>query len=207
MKLGKLITYTTAFLFFLGATVYGIYRMIYDGIQGEDLGRGFMFCSMGFIATTGLIILYSIGAMLENLKILNEKMIALIMSHNGSANNGGTRNPLFDLLSQLKQNMGDDDSIELDDDDLPKSGSITIAKVGEDGSITPIERREFNSSDELDAIRKELLNKAFGNKEKKLEDMTIEELETEREKAVDAQEFELATAIRDLINQKQNSAQ
>lgn len=206
MKLGKLITYAIAFIFFLGATVYGIIRMIYDGISGDDMARGFMFCSMGFIATTGLIILYSIGAMLENLKVLNEKMIALIMSHN-SKGSGGVQNPLFDLLSQLKQNMGDDNSIELDDDDLPPSGSITIAKVGEDGSITPIERREFNNPEELDAIRRELLNKAFKGKDKKLEDMTIAELEEEREKAVDAQEFELATAIRDLISKKQNSAQ
>jgi len=205
MKLGKLITYTMAFLFFFGATVYGIYRMIYDGIAGDDMARGFMFCSLGFIATTGLIILYSIGAMLENLKILNEKMIALIMSHNGNANKDGTRNPLFDLLSQLKQNMGEDGAMELDEDDLPLSGSITIAKVGEDGSITPIERREFNSPEELDKIRRDLLNKAFKGKDKKLEDMTIQELEVEREKAVDAQEFELAVAIRDLIEHKKTT--
>ena len=95
--------------------------------------------------------------------------------------------------------------MELDEDDLPLSGSITIAKVGEDGSITPIERREFNSPEELDKIRRDLLNKAFKGKDKKLEDMTIQELEVEREKAVDAQEFELAVAIRDLIEHKKTT--
>jgi excinuclease UvrABC helicase subunit UvrB len=81
---------------------------------------------------------------------------------------------------------------------------MTIAKFNEDGTFTPLEKREFSSDEEMRAMRDEMLNRAFSKKNKKLEDMSISELEVEREKAVETQDFELAGAIRNLIEQKKS---
>lgn len=58
----------------------------------------------------------------------------------------------------------------------------------------------------LNSERDELITKEFGDKaiKKDIHQMTLEELEAEEQIAVSTQKFELAAAIRDLMNEKKN---
>ena len=191
--------YGTLILFSAYMSGYGVYTMVNDISNGGDIGRGFMFFSLGLMVIGVAAILYTIGAVLDNLKRLNENIIPMLMQAQGM---GGAKqpNPFADFINHLKNHQGHDND---DMPDFPLSGSMTIAKMNEDGSYTPLEKREFNSPEEMRKFRDEMLKKAFSKNEKKLEDMSVQELEVERVKAVDAQDFELAAAIRDLINQKE----
>lgn len=186
--------YGTLILFSAYMSGYGVYTMIHDITNGGDIGRGFMFFSLGLIIIGMSAILYSIGAIVDNLKRLNEMILPLILQ---SKEEEEEENPFAKILQHIKNSRGGDMP------DFPLSGSMTIAKMNEDGSYTPLEKREFNSPEEMRQFRDEMLKKAFSKNEKKLEDMSVQELEVERVKAVDAQDFELAAAIRDLINQKE----
>jgi hypothetical protein len=191
--------YGTLVLFSASMSVYGIYSMISDAFNNGDIGRGFLFFSLGTILIGVAAILYTLGAVLENLKSINTSLIPMILQGQGG---GQPKNPFEDLMNQIKNQVDRNTGIPKD---FPLSGSMTIAKMNEDGTITPLEKREFSSPEEMRQFRDEMLNKAFANKNKKLEDMSVQELEAERVKAVDEQDFELAAAIRDLINQKEDT--
>lgn len=191
--------YGTLILFSASMAGYGIYTMISDLFNGGDIGRGFLFFSLGTIIIGVSAILYTLGAVLENLKNINTSLIPMILQ--GQGGNNKPANPFEDLLNQIKSQVGRNPDMP----DFPLSGSMTIAKMNEDGTITPLEKREFSSPEEMRQFRDEMLKKAFANKNKKLEDMSVQELESERVKAVEAQDFELAAAIRDLINQQEGT--
>jgi hypothetical protein len=85
---------------------------------------------------------------------------------------------------------------------FPGQGTIKMATMDEHGNIVPLGERTFSSPEELIKHRNDILNNAFGNAPKKLEDMTIEELKAEEKKAVENQEFELAACIVNLIQER-----
>jgi len=186
--------YGSLILFSASMASYGVYTMVSDALHGSDIGRGFLFFSLGILIIGVAAILYTLGAVLNNLKDMNLNLIPLLMQGKGEQ----PQNPLADLFNHFKNNM---DRNEMPD--FPLSGSMTIAKMNEDGSITPLEKREFSSPEEMHQFRDEMLKKAFAKKDKKLEDMSIQELEVERDKAVDEQNYELAAAIRNLIEEKE----
>lgn len=188
--------YGTLILFSTSMAGYGVYSMFSDVINGGDLGRGFMFFSLGMLIVGVAAILYTLGVIIENLKRVNEN---LILQMQGNQNPGQGQNPLVDFMNQFKDKMTEDGG------EFPLSGSMTIAKMNDDGSITPIEKREFNSPEELKNLKEEMLKKVFAKKDKKFEDMSIQELESERDKALGEQDFELAAALRDLIKNKEDS--
>ena len=89
---------------------------------------------------------------------------------------------------------------------FPGQTTIKIGSIDEDGNITPLDETKFSSKDDFIKYRNSILSEAFGQKpadiKKKLEDMTIEELKEEEKKAVDKQNFELAAAIINIIEEK-----
>lgn len=87
----------------------------------------------------------------------------------------------------------------------PMQGIQNLLGMGMPKIIT-LDESQFSSSEEFQKHRDELLRKAFGynpgDVQKKLEQMSIEELKIEEKKAVDNQNFELAAAIVSLIEEK-----
>lgn len=198
-----LVVYGSLFLLSFGLIGYGTFSMIHGGIVGDDILPGLLIFSIGALLAMTTISMYALSSIVSSLKTLTEKIIPLAVrgSMMGAA---PEENPMMNFLNKLRSEMEKADP-EDGDGELPTSGTMTVIRVNEDGTHTPIERREFNSPEELQQLRNEILNKAFAKSDKKLEDMTIDELETERDKAVDAQDFELATAIRDLLENRKNT--
>lgn len=192
--------YGALILFSFGMVGYGLFSMFASGFRGDEIIPGVIIFSLGAILALVTFSMYALSAIVSSLKEITEKLIPLAIK--GSMVKDSKPNPMADFINSLRKNMMNDNDDD-DDNELPTSGTMTIMRVNDDGTHTPIERREFNSPEELQRLRDELINKALSKKDKKLEDMSVDELEVEREKAVEAQDFELATAIRDLINQRQ----
>lgn len=138
-----------------------------------------------FASTTA----YIVTKILTNTDILADSMVKFL-EHEMDKEDSGV-NPLQALFGKMGlPGMG--------------AGSIKMARMDEDGNITPLGEKSFSSPEELIKHRDELLAKAFGSKpdKKKIQDMSLEELQAEEIKAVGAQDFELAAAIRDLMEEK-----
>lgn len=173
---------------FVGAGI-----MIYDLYSGgSNFMQGFNIFCLGSILFLVSVTSYMITKTLTNTEILADvmsKYIANEMAKEMKVN----INPLQQLFGggfPPGMNMG--------------TGSIKLSSIDKDGNITPLGEREFNNPEELLKYRNEILNKAFGAKpgKKQIQDMSTEELKEEEKKAVDNQQFELAAAIRDVLNRR-----
>lgn len=179
-------------VFCAGATaVVGFGIMIWDLYSGgPNFMTGFNVFFLGailfFVSTTS----YIITKVLTNTEILSDVMSRFLANE---MQKGPNQNPLQNLFSQ----MG-----------FPgATTSIKVARMDEDGNITPMSEADFDSADEMLKHRDEILSKLFGNnpieRKKKIQEMTIEELQAEEKKAVSVQDFELAAAIKNLLDEKQ----
>jgi hypothetical protein len=90
--------YGTLILFSASMAAYGIFTMINDVIHGTDIGRGFLFFSLGLLTIGMCGVLYILGSVLNGIKLLNEQILPLIVSHNKPSQS----NPLADLLNKLR---------------------------------------------------------------------------------------------------------
>jgi hypothetical protein len=191
------ITLLLTVVFSIISAAVGLGIMAYDLYSGgSQFMHGFTVFSLGailfFVSTTA----YIATKILTNTDILADSMIKFFEHEMGKEEAGLGMNPLQALFG--KMGMG-----------LPGmgAGSIKMARMDEDGNITPLGEKTFSSHEELIKHRDELLQKAFGAKpgKKDIKEMSLEELEVERQQAVDSQKFELAAAIRDLIEEKKKN--
>lgn len=157
-------------------------------INGGSRGmQGFELFSLGAILFIVILSGYMLSKILSYTEVMVDTLTTLV-DHTISKSGPNPINPLEALFGQ----MG-----------LPGSGTIKMAKMDEDGNIIPFMSKEFNNKEEFIKHRDEILSKALGGtNKKKVEDMTLEELQVEEKKAVSTQDFELAACIRDAINEK-----
>lgn len=172
------------------ASITGFGIMIADVINYTDnFFQGFLIFSLGTIMFFVTIAAYQQVQILTNTKIIAQAL-AEYMEHQMKMNSMGQGNPLASLFSG----------------GFPMSGTMKMARIDESGNIVPFMEKNFNSPEEFLKYRNELLSKAFGYKpeeaEKKLEELSVEELKFKEKEASDSQNFELAAAIRDLIAKK-----
>jgi hypothetical protein len=184
------ITLAFVVLFSAVSTLVGASIMVYNLYTG---GPGFMhgfevFCLSAILFFTSTTA-YIATKILTNTDVIADSMIKFF-EHEMRKEEVGM-NPLQALFGKMGlPGMG--------------AGSIKMARMDEDGNITPLGEKTVSSPEELIKHRDELLFKAFGAKpgKKDIKEMSLEELEIERQQAVDSQKFELAAAIRDLIEEK-----
>lgn len=174
----------------LVASVTGVVIMIADLINHTDnFFQGFITFSLGTILFFVTIAAYQQVQILNNTKIIAQAL-AEYMEHQMKMSSMGQSNPFASLF-----NGG-----------FPMSGTMKMARIDESGNIVPFMEKNFNSPEEFLKYRNELLSKAFGYKpeetEKKLEELSVDELKQKEKEASDNQNFELAAAIRDLIAKK-----
>lgn len=177
----------------MAAAVTGIVFMINDLVSHNgNFFQGFVIFALGIIMTAALGIAYTQAQTFNNTKIIGEALAEYI-THQMQKEQAGNGLP---SLAQILGGGGG----------FPMHGMMKMSRIDEHGNIVPFMEKEFNSPEEFIKYRNEILTKAFGFKpeetEKKLEEMSIEELEAKRKEAADNQQFELAAMIRDLISKK-----
>ena len=191
---------TSLILFSIIAELAGLYIMIHDAVDGGgEFMKGFTLFSLGTIMFICTSIAYLVTKAIANTEKIADALADLI-SHTidkeaqaaGGFNPSGI-NPLMDLFKQFPgSNIG--------------STTINVSSIDEEGNISPMMTKTFDNPEEFLKHRDEIFAKAFGTQpkdaKKKIDDMSIEELKIMEKEAVESQNFELATAIRDCIKQK-----
>jgi hypothetical protein len=192
---------TSLLLFAIISEVAGLYIMIHDVISGgNEFMKGFTLFSLGTLIFIGTSIAYLVTKTIANTeKIANA--LADLIDHTldkdaqaaGVFNTGP--NPLMDLFKKFPgMNMG--------------STTINVSSIDEEGNISPMVTKTFDNPEDFLKHRDEIFAKAFGTQpkdaKKKIDDMSIEELQTKEKEASDAEKWELAAAYRDAIKRKTN---
>jgi hypothetical protein len=177
-------------IFSLASAVFGVFIMFSSITNSSaDLMQGFTIFCLGTILFFVTSIAYIVTKILTNTDVLTDVLTKMLLREQ---NNAQPVNPFQALFGHGGM------------------GTIKVAGVDENGNITPMGESQFNSTEDLLKQRNDILAKAFGWKpetsKKKFEDMTMTELESEEKKAVDGQQFELAAALRDLIEQRKKES-
>lgn len=176
------------------AAVGGIVIMISSLITGhEGFLQGMELFFLGFISFTVTAIAYSAMKILKNTDIIAD---ALAKTLDELDRQKFQSNPLQNLFAG---GLGIPGFPE-----MPTTGTIRMAKMDKDGTITPIGEKEFNSHEEFLKYRDDLINNAIQGKDgkKTVAEMTLEELEAELVIALAEQDYNLCAAIRDAIKDK-----
>jgi len=184
-------------ILFSGITALtGVGMMVIDiATNGHNLIKGFEVFSLSMILLFVTITSYITTKILTGTDVLVDVMTRFLDNEISKSN----KNPINNSIQSLFSNLGGLGGFQ-------GTTSIQIGKMDEDGNITPMDEQTFSSTEEFMKHRDEILAKAFGHKptevKKKLADMSVEELKVEEKKAVDKQDFELAAAIVNLIEEK-----
>ena len=177
-------------IFSAGTAIVGAFMMISSLISGNaNFLKGLEVFFLGSISFTVTMVAYTATKVLRNTDILAECMADTLDALDRQQ---GAKSSLMDILGRGGFPPP-----------FPFNGTVRMAKMDKDGNITPVGEREFGSHEEFLKFRDELINNAMNkNGKKPVSEMSLEELENEREAAEKAQNFELAAAIRDAINEK-----
>lgn len=173
-------------------SVTGAGIMIYDLIvPGPNFMMGFNIFCMSTILFFVAITAYMVTKLLTSTELIADVLTSLI--ENELAKEQKNTNPFQAMLN----NLG-----------LPGSGSVKVARIDKDGTITPLTEGNFSNADEMVKQRDEILTRFFGATpgKKDIKNMTLEELQEEEKAAVAAQNFELAAAIRDVMKNKNSNS-
>lgn len=194
---------TSLILFSLIADVAGIYVMVSSAINHTDnFMTGFTLFSFGTLLFLAISIAYLVTKANENLNLIANTLADFIdhtLDKEAAEATGGFKvpsNPLMDLLKGKFPGgtFG--------------STTINVSSVDEEGNISPMITKTFDSPEEFFKHRDEIIAQAFGTQpkdvKKQIDEMTIEELQEKEKEAAAAQKFELAAAFRDAINRKKN---
>lgn len=193
---------TLALIIAFGAisSAIGVGFMIYDIYSGgNNFMQGFTIFSLGSILFLAGTTSYIVTKTLTNTEVLAD-VLARFIENEMRKEDGSIQNPIQSLFGNLfgPGNLPG----------IPGQGTIRMATIDKDGNFKDLGEEKFSSPEEFLKHRNDILNRAFGGKQeqdkKKFEDMTLEELRTEEKQAVESQSFELAAALRDLINEKEN---
>jgi len=174
--------------------ISGIFIMISSLITGhEGFLQGLQLFFLGFISFTATAIAYSAMKILKNTEIIANALADTLDEMN---NQKYQSNPLQSLFNGGMGIPGFPD--------IPTAGTIRMAKMDKDGNITPIGEKEFKTHEEFLKYRDDLINNAIQGKDgkKTVNEMTLEELESELVTALADQDYDLCAAIRDAIKDK-----
>lgn len=172
--------------------------IIVNFYQGEPVMNSFQVFALSTILFLVSVISYIVTKTLTNTELMAkvlaeqlERQLEKEMEEN-SKRMGGP-NILSSLLGGM---MGG-----------PGQTSVSITAFDKNGNAISMGDKTFDNPEELIKYRDEILEKYFGKKpagKKEMKDMTVEELKAEEKKAVDNQDFELAAAIKSLIDEKKS---
>lgn len=179
------------------SSICGIGIMVYDVYSsGNNFMQGFTIFSLGSILFLVGITSYIVTKILTNTEILADVMTKFVENELRKEEN--PINPMESIFGNMfKSNLPG----------LPGQITVKTAHLDKNGNLIETGEEKFSSTKDFINHRNEILARAFGSTQeqhkKKFEDMDLEELRNEEKNAVDAQSFELAAALRDLINEKE----
>lgn len=146
---------------------------------------------LGSISFTATLIAYVSTKVLRNTDIIADALTDVLEDMDKKSSH-----PLANLFGGLGGHGGFPPP-------FPTSGTMRMARMDKEGNIIPMGEKDFNNPEEFLKFRDELINNAMNKSGKKpVNEMSMEELENEREAAEKKQDFELAAALRDAINEK-----
>lgn len=192
-------------LFSIITAVSGAFIMIANAINHSyDFMTGFTLFSLGTILFISISITYLITKANQNLNLIAGALADLInhtlnkeaAQSQSSFNQFPNPQQLMDLLKGKIQggNFG--------------STTLNVSSIDEQGNISPIVTKTFDSPEDFLKHRDEIFARAFGAKpdevKKKIDEMSIDELKEKEKEAADAENWELAAAYRDAISRKTN---
>lgn len=161
-----------------------------------------------FAVGIGLLSLFAVFVVLDDIKKMSEATakatLHIMRKQNSQLGNSSSSSPFSSLLNNMFGNQsvaGDPNSF---------SGSISVVDLNNPNN--PIFKGNFNSHEELQELRNKLINKMLNSqgefqgkkmtKQDMLNTMSIEELDTERIKAEQDEDWLWAAALRDKIKEK-----
>jgi hypothetical protein len=178
-------------IYLLSAGTYALFA------GSGNLFQGIVFIGMGLILAFCLgIAMFVAKVTMESTKI-NAELLQMIMKMQMQNRGPAADNPLSMLNSLLKGfpgTMGGPDS----------EASIQILGTDENGNIKPMAEHTFKHGEDKDEILAKMLNIAFGHgkpAKKAIEEMGLDELKTELEKALAEEKYEKASLLRNKINE------
>lgn len=173
-------------LFSAISSLVGAGIMVYSLYAGNSsFFTGFITCCLGAILFLSTMTVYMVSKILSSSSVIVEVLDNLV-SNEINKQSAQSNNPFQSMFNGLSG--------------MPGITSIKVAKMDEDGNIQSVSDSNVSG---LEEVLKSLTAGIKG--EKKLEDMTIEELDSELNKEIARQGFERASKIRDLITEKKNS--
>ena len=180
-------------IFLLTAGTYTIFTdkaHLFEGITLLSLGLVMAFC-IGIFFFLSKVLMESTKINMELLQMVTQ------LQMNQMSSKGPASNP-FSMLSNLLKGfpgtMGGPDM----------ESSIQILGTDEHGNIKPMAEHTFKPGEDKDEILAKMLNIAFGNgkpAKKAIEEMGLEELKAELEKALAEEKYEKASLLRNKINE------
>lgn len=199
--LASMLFITSLLLFAFIAEIAGVYIMVHDVITGgNEFMKGFTLFSLGTLIFICTSIAYLVTKTIANTEKIANALADLIdhtLDKEAQAAGGFKMpgNPLMDLFKKFPgMNMG--------------STTINVSSIDEEGNISPMMTKTFDNPEDFLKHRDEIFAKAFGTQpkdaKKKIDDMSIEELQEKEKEAADAEKWELAAAYRDAIDRKKN---
>lgn len=167
-----------------GSALVGAGTMVYNFYLGTPILNGFIVFCLGSILFISIIIAYMVSKVMTSTTVMVDVLENLL--NNEIEKKTDNTNPFSSLLNGLGASIT----------------SIKIGKIDEDGNITSIGDQSVSG---LEEVMKNLNLNVNPITEKKLEDMTIKELQGELDKDIAKQSYERAAKIRDLIQEKKNN--
>lgn len=186
--------FTTAII-----SLIGFASFIYKVWHGQDYMESFQLFSLSAILCITSITAYIVIKILTSTELIGDILQKFFELHIHK-NDPKPKDPdIMNLIQGLFSGGLPDVNV---------TGRISVSSFDNDGNETSLGDKSFNNQNEFIKYRNELLGKDFRftqkDMSKKLENMSIEELKKEENKAIDTQNFELAGAIRDIIKEKES---
>lgn len=201
--ISSLLFIVSLILFSLVADVAGVYIMISSAVnRTNDFMTGFTLFSLGTLIFFAVSITYLITQANTSLNLIAETLANFIdhsLDREAAEATGGFKVPSSPLMDLLKGKFPGGNFGQT---------TINVSSIDEDGNISPMITKTFDNPEDFFKHRDEVIAQAFGTQpkdvKKKIDEMSIEELQEKEKEAAASQKFELAAAFRDAINRKKN---
>ncbi len=207
-SISSLVSIISILLFAVLAEVGGVYYMADSAInKNENFLMGFSMFSFGLIIFLCIAIANNVTKMMKSTNLiansLADLMELMIKENNEAPPTHISQGSLMDLLKGKMGGTGGTFGFG--------NTTVHISSIDEDGNVSPLLTKSFEKPEDFfkhrDSIIAQALGQQPGEVQKKIDDMSLEELNQKEQEAAAAQKFELAAAYRDAINRKKNPEQ
>jgi uncharacterized protein YneF (UPF0154 family) len=185
-------------LLIAGFDLYLIAAGVFTLFTGSaNLFEAIVFIGMGLILAFCIGITFFVANVTMESTKINAELLQMVVQMQMQNRGQAPTNPLSMLSNLLKGfpgTMGGPDS----------EASIQILGTDENGNIKPMAEHTFKPGEDKDEVLAKMLNIAFGKEKpakKAIEEMGLEELKAELEKALSEEKYEKASLLRNKINE------